>query len=268
MSTERDATALPQEAGGIAGFNLANVMSRSLRQEFTVPQSAGIPEGPYFVYEMGPSLFLGRRGRGPLRIAWDTNLLVDYFQYGRALWDGETLPDLVGGSYGEELAGLQLIMALWVMRDIRFYIPKRALTDGKRALTGQQYEDRRRAFDEFARALSLLEWEESDQREPPPLVLPASVVDRVLRLLPAGTDRELVAEALSSGAHVFMTRDAGVLKTRAALRPLGLLVATPLDVLEELAACGALNCLLEPGCAYWPVPDLQRVTHLIRALPD
>jgi len=35
--------------------------------------------------EQTPRLFLGRRGRGPLCIAWDTNLLLDYFQHGRAL---------------------------------------------------------------------------------------------------------------------------------------------------------------------------------------
>jgi len=48
-----------------------------------------------------------------------------------------------------------------------------------------------------------------------------------------------------------------------------LLIATPADLLEELFACGAFDCLLAPRYLHWPAPDQQRVGHLIRALdPD
>ena len=65
-----------------------------------------------------------------------------------------------------------------------------------------------------------------------------------------------------------MTMDKGILKQRQALKPFGLLLASPLDLLEELVACGAFHCMLEPHYAYWPMPDQMRVSHLIRALPD
>jgi hypothetical protein len=47
---------------------------------------------------------------------------------------------------------------------------------------------------------------------------------------------------------------------------LGLLIASPLDLLEQLTACGALLAILRPETVYWPLPDLQRAAHLIRAL--
>jgi hypothetical protein len=222
-----------------------------------------VPEGPHFVYEHNPTLFLGRHGCGPLRIAWDTNLLIDYFEHGRALWDGAALPDAVGADYGEELEGLQLVVAVWVLRDIRFIIPHRALSDGKRRLSAERLAQRRRAFDAFAAALTLVEWDD-DAR---PTVVETGI-ELALDALPGGADRELVAETVVAGAHVFMTRDAGVLHAREAIGEHGLLLASPLDLLEELAAAGALHCLLEPRFAYWPVPDLERVTHLINALPD
>jgi len=256
-----------QESGDeAAGFRLANIMSQELRREFVLPEPTAVPEGPYFVYDTAPTLFLGRRGWGPLRIAWDTNLLIDYLEHGRALWDGAPPPDTIPEDYAAELEGLQLVLSLWVMRDIRFYIPERVLADGKRALDPDRHEGRLRALEEFSRAVSLIAWGDNDE-SPPPLHLPPSEHRRVVDLLPRGADQELVAEVLTSGVHVFMTRDEGILKARDALRPFGLLVATPFDVLEELTACGALSCLLEPRFAYWPVPDLQRVTHLIRALP-
>jgi hypothetical protein len=248
-------------------LRLPTVMSRLLRKEFTPREDEPIYEGHHFVFEHNPTLFLGRRGRGPLRIVWDTNLLIDYFDHGRALWDGEALPDILPDEYREELEGLQLLVTLWVIRDIRFFLPEGTLYDARNGLSTEQANERSVAFDAFSKALSLVEWE-GDELELPPLVLPASELARALELLPKGADRELVSEAVRSGAHVFMTRDRALLRTQAVMRPFGLLIASPLDVLEELCACGALHCLLHPRFAYWPAPDLQRVTHLIRALPE
>lgn len=84
--------------------------------------------------------------------------------------------------------------------------------------------------------------------------------------LPNGMDRELVDAALELGAHVFLTRDKGVLRCAEDFKELGLLIASPLDLIEELAACGAILCLMQPAYAYWPVPDLQRVAHLVQPL--
>lgn len=72
---------------------------------------------------------------------------------------------------------------------------------------------------------------------------------------------------MRSGAHVFLTCDRKIQKAKDALRPFGLLLASPLDLIEEFFACGAYLCMLAPRFAYWPLPDQMRVGHLIEALP-
>lgn len=255
---------LPDTFGGAIGSRLATAISRQLRDEFAPPPQTPIYEGPHFVYEMNPRLFLGRRGRGSLRVAWDTNLLIDYFQHGRAMWEGASIPEAVPGSYGEELEALQLVMAIWILRDIRFYILQRTLTDAKGALAARHLEQRLAAFRSFAAALRFNE-EPGDPHEAPPLVLPRSELERALASAPPGNDRALVQEAVLKGMHVFLTRDAGVLRAAPTLGALGLLLATPADLLEELTACGALHCLLHPRFAYWELPARERVTNLYEA---
>ncbi len=69
-------------------------------------------------------------------------------------------------------------------------------------------------------------------------------------------------------AHGFLTRDKGVLACAPAFRPLGLVIASPQDLLELLAGCGALCCMTDPERQlHWPFLDLQRMTHLACALP-
>ena len=243
------------------------------RQSIDVPDAEVIPPGPHFVYEDGPSLFLGRRGDGPLDVVWDTNILIDYFEHGNALWEGIPLPDVIAAKYGEELDALQLLVSLWVMRDIRFHVPRRVVDDAKRELSAQNLANRQRALIEFAAALSLAsdeELESDDRSGDAQLELPGiadPILERALAALPPGFDSVLVEDALRLGAHVFLTRDGGVLKCRDEFVPLRICIASPQDLLEELAACGALLCLLDQRYAYWPVPDLQRVSHIIAALP-
>jgi hypothetical protein len=235
----------------------------------SIPYTERSPVGPHFDYQDGPSLFLGRKGVGPLHVAWDTNLLIDYFEHGRALWEGASLPATVAGSYGEELEGLQLVMGLWVIRDIRFHVMPRVVTDGKTHLSEAVVARRRRAFAEFGLALSRVE--SGDEVTDLPsrdglLLLPERELHRAVEAVPSGADRALVTDAALFGAHVFLTRDARVLACRDVLRPFGLLIESPLDLLEDLVACGAFHCLFEPRHAYWPFPDLDRVTHLLHAL--
>jgi hypothetical protein len=262
------------------GVHLANRVSARLRAIFTDESTkellayvvnTPVPEGPHFVYEAGPDLFLGRRGRGPLFVAWDTNLLLDYFQFGSALWRDDTLPDAVDQNHAAELEGLQLLLGLWVFRDIRFLILPDSIEDARKKLSPKASRDRVQAFDEFASALRLVEWGEPGADVPSRdglLILPKSELLRALAEIPPGFDRRLVEAAVRFGAHVFLTRDAKVLRTKDALRPFGLLMASPLDVLEKLIGCGAFHCLLEPRYAYWPIPDQQRVGHLLHALPS
>ena len=249
--------------GGTIGSRLATAVSGRLRDEFMPSPETPIFEGPQFVYAENRRLFLGRVGRGPLRIAWDTNMLIDYFQHGRALWEGASLPELIPGTHGEELEGLQIVTAISVLRDIRFYVLQGTLGDAKRALDARRLGERLQALREFAGALNAVD--PNDECEPLPLILPDSELQRALTSVPAGTDRALVAESARRRMHVFLTRDKGVLRAAAALRPFGLYIGTPLDVLEELTACGALFCLTDPRYGYWPLPNQERVAHLYRA---
>lgn len=254
---------LPDTFGETIGGRLATTVSGWLRDEFAPPQGAPLVEGPHFAYADNPALFLGRRGRGPLRVAWDTNLLIDYFEYGRELWEGQSLPALVP-LYGEELEALQIIMAVWILRDIRFHILTATLSDARQALSPRRLEQRVEAFREFAGALSFV-GDEYAEREAPPLLLPDAELQRALHGVPAGNDRRLVEEAVRQCLHVFLTRDHKVLSARAAFRPFGLFIGSPLDLLQQLAACGTLHCLTDPRFAYWPLPDRTRVTHLYHA---
>lgn len=77
-------------------------------------------------------LFGARNGRGPLRIALDTNVLIDYFEHGNAMWTGEPLTEGRDDEYSEHLEALQLILAVWVLRDIELVMLKKSLRDSKR----------------------------------------------------------------------------------------------------------------------------------------
>jgi hypothetical protein len=248
------------------GVRLLNTVSRLLREQMEPPELAFVPVGPGFDYEACPDLFAGRRGYGPLDVVLDTNLLIDYFQHGRALWEGESLVGELG-EYGEELEALQLVVAIWVIRELRFHVLPRVLVDAKRKLSQERFAERANALENFAAALRLVGSEADDA----PLSTHAQALKGnagfrgVLARVPA-EDRPLVADAVELDAHVFLTRDRGVLACRQALRPFGLLIATPGDLLEQLSACGALHCVMVPETAYWPLPDQARVAHLISAL--
>ena len=215
----------------------------------------------HFDYAAAPELFGGRSGAGALEIVWDTNVLIDYFTYGHQLWeDGEA--GLREPKLAEELAGLQWLIELWLRRDLRFRILPRTVTDARKRLSSDRRQQRERALDELASALSLDGWEEPHAR-PEASRLASTALARV----PAGGDRELVADALSLGAHVYLTRDRRVLSCRDALFAHGLLLASPIDLLLELGAVGELDVLVRPELARWPAPDLQRMSHLVAALP-
>lgn len=234
--------------------------------------AAAPPVGPYFVYEDAQGLFLGRRGEGPLEVVWDTNVLIDYLQHGASMWEGEALnaPD----GYLEELEGLALLITLWSLRDIRFHVLPESVVDAKRRLTEERIVARTTAVEELAQALTLDLYADDDElartdssaQRDLPLTLPRTVTEDALAALPDGNDRRLVEAAVQRGAHVFLTRDRGVLRCASLFRPIDLLLASPLDLLEHLSACGAILCLMRPEYLYWPCPDLQRVAHLVQAL--
>jgi hypothetical protein len=142
------------------------------------------------------------------------------------------------------------------------------VSDARRALSLGREQQRARAARKVAAALAHDVWGDELDRRRSPLVISSRALRETLDQLPLGNDRELVRESLDSGAHVFLTRDKGVLRCARLLKPLGLLIASPLDLLEELVSCGAMLAVMRPESMYWPVPDLQRMSHLIEALPQ
>lgn len=250
------------------GIKLVETMIARAGLLGTVPlERRVIVTGPDFAYEASPTLFAGRVGRGPLRIALDTNLLIDYFDHGHTMWSGESLTELhPDEEYSEHLEALQLILAVWVLRDIELIMLKESLRDTKRGLLAPHLDQRNRnAWAEFYRALTHSPHHHNDMTTEPKL--PSKLIDEVVKAVPAGGDRSLVRAALLDGAHVYLTRDKGVLHARSRLGALGLSVMSPADLLEALSMCGALNFLWDPASLYWPLPDQEKVAHMIWALP-
>jgi hypothetical protein len=109
-------------------------------------------EGGGFFYENCPKVFLGRIGYGPLRMAWDTNILIDYAQFGDLMWeeDHEFNPPTSEPRYRGELVALNTIIQLWMMRDIRVRAPERQIEDAQRELDAAQWELRARQLHHFS----------------------------------------------------------------------------------------------------------------------
>ena len=231
------------------------------------PNSRTRTVGPDFEYRESTIMFAGRAGRGPLRIALDTNLLIDYFEHGHAMWMGASAVESHAGEYAEHLEALQLILAVWVLRDIEFVMLKESLRDSKHGKLPAHLDQRnRRAWLQFCGALTHSA-HHPVERTNAGARLPPRLVDRVIAAVPSGGDRRMVRAALNDGAHVYLTRDKGVLHASGQLRGFGLSVMTPGELLEALSAHGALNFLWDPASLYWPLPDQEKVAHMIWALP-
>jgi hypothetical protein len=224
--------------------------------------------GPHFDYELAPHLFSGRVGEGPLEIMWDTNVLIDYLQFGEDIWEDEAI-EVDYEEYAGDLDALRVIIQLWQRRDLRFTVSELSIDDARRRLGRDRRRRRAAAVDQIAAALTLDRWngDADSPRSAPAWQTSQATRAAAMRKLPTGTDRALVAEALASDRHVFLTRDAEILGAKRDLSACGLLLARPLDLLEELAACGGLDAMLEPGSMWWPLPDLQRTSQLRAAVP-
>jgi hypothetical protein len=112
------------------------------------PEDDGCLEGGGFFYETCPEIFLRRSGYGPLRIAWGTNILIDYAEFGDLIWgpeddeDYEFNPPVSEANYRQELVALYTLVQLWMMRDIRVRAPQRQINDAQRELSESQWEIR------------------------------------------------------------------------------------------------------------------------------
>lgn len=163
---------------------------------------------------------------GPLVVALDSNILIDFHVYGAHLIDDD-LPQMIEPVYREDLDALAAIVNLWFVRDIRFIVTPTSLVDAKR-LTPRFVESRHKAVEALARCLAFQQGDWS--------VRPASELDRepVGREtgLPDGPDRDLVLEAQAAGAHAFLTRDHQVLTHTSLVGP-RMSVLSPSGLLEE-----------------------------------
>jgi hypothetical protein len=178
------------------GLRMTAAMAHRMRLGIDLELGPAVPPGPHFDYDAGPNLFLGRHGSGPLDVVWDTNVLIDYFQYGETLWNGEALPDTIDDEHGEQLEALQVVVSLWTVRDVRFHLLPRILEDAKRALSERNQANRVRALYEFANALTLATYYDDNPPQDAVASRSPSALARLLESLPSGADRLLVEDAV------------------------------------------------------------------------
>jgi len=206
---------------------------------------------------------------GPLVVALDSNVLIDIQQHGGELLN-DTPPD-VDDAYGADLAGLSDLLNLWLLRDIRFVLTPRSLTDAKHVT--QSFLDRRvPSVDAIAASLA---FQLGDWTVSPPSTgdAPGAIGDETG--LPHGADRDLVLEAQAVGAHAFLTRDRLVLE-RVRLTGPSMAVIPPRRMAYELVGagvtpffggtCGTRDCPY--GDWSMPAPDMGKWGGLLSIFED
>lgn len=196
---------------------------------------------------------LPRGYHGPLVVALDSNALIDLQQHGNLLLNDD-LPD-VDDAYAGNLAGLTELLNLWLLRDIRFVVTPRSLTDAKK-LT-QRFLDRRLpAVEAIAESLAF-QFGDWTATAPSHGKAPATVGEETG--LPDGADRDLIVEAQAVGAHAFLTRDQLVLKQVSLSGP-AMAVIAPRALAVVLVGAGAQpffgGTCGAADCPYgdWPLP--------------
>jgi hypothetical protein len=231
-----------------------------------------------FDYASAPHIFLDRVGVGPLHIAWDTNVLVDYLQYGHALWNDEDL-GIEDSKHAEQVEAIGQIMdPYFCFWDIRIHLFEEILSDAKRELSIERRSNREHALERFARALMFAAWSEGDEDHEgergaeygyaqTPLFgagdysqRSAPTHQQLIDALPNGHDRILVNQAIERGMHVFLTQDRGILKTAPLARTFGLVIANPGGLLQLFDEAGI-------SALQFPIPDMARISKVIEALP-
>jgi hypothetical protein len=245
------------------GVRLLQYAAALLREQLgPVPALTWIPPGPGFDYADSPYLFGTRRGYGPLHIVWDTNLLIDYFQYGNALWEFGEVP----ARANDELEAFQILTPLWVVRDIRFHVLPRVIVDATKQLSPERRAQRVNAIERFAAALQLVG---TDPRSPITrdglLVLPGKRAHPSARPdpAPAGSQPDRPGRPrVPDQREQAPGSQRGSPPPRAPDRFTARHARSP-------AQCGAFHCLFAPEYLVWPLPDQARVTELLDALaPD
>jgi hypothetical protein len=204
---------------------------------------------------------MGRTGWGPLNVAWDTGILIDFAAYGRAILDGEFKPSgEMDPDRANEMTALQVLLDVGWARDIRVYVCGLQEFDARKPLSEDRLNLRQRQLFEIAAALECIGHESVSQ-----------LLDERRELIPgldavdlSDLDRGVVNEALARGCHIFLTFDKGILKRSGKLASLGLLALTPIGLLDALASADELTGHASPCAGIWP--DSHKFHHLYGAL--
>ena len=214
--------------------------------------------GPSFQYSALCELVGGRAGTGPIWVAWDTNVLSLYEEYGESMWDEEEI--VVQRADPVEVRALGTLVAIWMWWDLRFMVLELTESDSKKARQPSDIQRREISMNGLAAALSLgLDGvgtrPESRQALDPEL----------LDCLPKGHDRRLVHQAHAVGADVFLTTDKGILKRDIDLTKFGLRCLKPTQLVNSLVEAG-VPLGWAPTSLGGLAPDLGRMSALIAAL--
>ena len=197
-------------------------------------------DGGVFDYACSPSLFLGRAGLGPLRVWWDTSVLIDWGEFGHDILDGKELQVAhLPEEYAEDVEALAVLMdPLWMTRDLRIRVSDRQLSDAKKPLGGERQELRERQIREIIAALECIALDLDN----PESNAADTACDADLSFIRDTVDRTLVRDAIEAGCHVFLTRDKKhILRHANRLHELGLVVLSPMDLRVELAHSSELG---------------------------
>jgi hypothetical protein len=226
------------------------------------PEDDGCLEGGGFFYENCSEIFLGRSGYGPLRIAWDTNILIDYAEFGDLIWgpeddeEYEFDPPVQETRYRQELVALYRLVQLWMMRDIRVRAPQRQIDDAQRELSESQWEIRATQLHHFLAAVrcTLLDKDSLENVAPFPTLPEGSTGDE--------WDSSLVSEAAATGCHVFLTRDDGLQRRLSqTARESLLVIMSPSALVKALEDAGELGW----GGEGYIFPDNHKWLHFMKA---
>ncbi|OZD03415.1 hypothetical protein CH275_16725 [Rhodococcus sp. 06-235-1A] len=133
----------------------------------------------------------------------DSNILIDLQQHGSALFDDNEDLGAHDPEYRAELFALSYLVNIWLMRDIRFIVTPRSYTDAKRP-THRFLSGRVPTIEALADSLAF-QYEDWNLAAPSETEVRIDA-DREIGLGDSA-DRDLVLEAESVGAHVFLTRD-------------------------------------------------------------
>lgn len=213
-----------------------------------------------FSHDATPDVFLGRQGDGPLIVCPDTNVLIWIVNQIERIEEkiGLLNAPLLGGNWREPVEAIADLLQLWQFRDIRFFVSDHYLTDGR--LTPERLKVRERVVDELSLDFTMRGafdteiddlGDQSDEatvltRSCPVHPAPQRIYQPAPARWPHAKDRALLAHALDSGCHVFITCDKGVVACASEFARCGLAIMKPGELLERLDRDGQLEAV--PDC--------------------